>query len=266
MTEYKQRTKWTEGTAIEIYTVFDDKFQCSEQIPANNCENFKPSSDHMRLTAPSWTHDNCRIKDDQKEWWKWIDQMCLNRDATEIPRDMLEPISRIEFADFEVAVPHKMKLSLQNEYGNNLNGPYEWDIKKQKYFKQQTDHDRHGFKHLFKVYDSYMASLPLLETDQMQQKILPRGPLVYGGREIENSPKEIVDGITYYDVTNARMKPTDLEKEWNTAIKLIFENGIISWVECGQQIGAFRYRNHVPWDHDLDIMIKRSDFKKAFQG
>ena len=98
----------------------------------------------MRLVAPSWAHSDCKVTKDATEWWKWVDQMCLNGNNTETKIEMLEPISRIQFADFEVAVPYKMKLWLQNMFGNNLNAPYGWDTNKQKYFKLTSDYKRHG--------------------------------------------------------------------------------------------------------------------------
>lgn len=52
----------------------------------------------------------------------------------------------------------------------------------------------------------------------------------------------------------------DLLKEMTRLLK---ENSIPFWVDCGSCLGAFRYGGPIPWDGDVDIAILQPDFDNA---
>jgi len=48
--------------------------------------------------------------------------------------------------------------------------------------------------------------------------------------------------------------------------RLLKENSIPFWVDCGSCLGAFRYGGPIPWDGDVDIAILQPDFDNAMHA
>ena len=44
-------------------------------------------------------------------------------------------------------------------------------------------------------------------------------------------------------------------------VRLLRENKILFWADCGTCLGAYRYGGIIPWDNDLDIAILKPDFE-----
>lgn len=57
-----------------------------------------------------------------------------------------------------------------------------------------------------------------------------------------------------------------IEKEaLKQVVKLLKENEIMFWMDCGSCLGAYRYGGIIPWDWDIDIAILQPDFENVRQ-
>jgi phosphorylcholine metabolism protein LicD len=61
-----------------------------------------------------------------------------------------------------------------------------------------------------------------------------------------------------------------IEKEaLKEIVRLLKENNIPFWADCGTCLGAYRYGGIIPWDFDIDIAVLQPDFdnvKRALNG
>ncbi len=61
-------------------------------------------------------------------------------------------------------------------------------------------------------------------------------------------------------------RPGDAEKlqadieALGTIVKLLHDNQILFWLDCGSCLGAYRYSGAIPWDWDIDIAVLSPDF------
>ncbi len=49
-------------------------------------------------------------------------------------------------------------------------------------------------------------------------------------------------------------------------VRLLRENQIPFWVDCGTCLGAYRYGGAIPWDGDIDLAILQPDFDNAIHA
>ena len=55
-----------------------------------------------------------------------------------------------------------------------------------------------------------------------------------------------------------------IEKEILEHIDSVFSsNGIEYYLDGGTLLGAIRHKGFIPWDDDIDIIVRRKDFKRA---
>ena len=50
------------------------------------------------------------------------------------------------------------------------------------------------------------------------------------------------------------------KKAFFEIVKILKENHILFWADCGTCLGAYRYGGMIPWDNDLDLSILEPDF------
>lgn len=65
--------------------------------------------------------------------------------------------------------------------------------------------------------------------------------------------------ITQNELENIQETLVELLKEFD---KICKENNITYYLDGGNAIGALRHKGFIPWDDDIDLMIKRDDFEK----
>ena len=46
-------------------------------------------------------------------------------------------------------------------------------------------------------------------------------------------------------------------------VRILNENQIVFWLDCGTCLGAYRYGGIIPWDFDMDLAILQDDFDNA---
>jgi cytidyltransferase-like protein len=85
-------------------------------------------------------------------------------------------------------------------------------------------------------------------------------------REIDNLPKPVV-----LDTSCLQDKDylTSIQKKLKSVFKrfIVFLNGhdIPWWTSGGTTLGAIRHRDIIPWDDDIDLLMKRSDIEMLYK-
>ncbi len=84
-------------------------------------------------------------------------------------------------------------------------------------------------------------------------------------RETDNLPEPLELDTTYLEdnlyLKSVQSKLKDLFKRF---IAFLDAHNILWWTSGGTTLGAIRHRNMIPWDDDIDLLMKRSDLEKLY--
>lgn len=84
-------------------------------------------------------------------------------------------------------------------------------------------------------------------------------------RETDNLPRPLELDTTYLEdnlyLKSIQVKLKDLFKRF---ITFLDAHDISWWTSGGTTLGAIRHRDMIPWDDDIDLLMKRSDLEKLY--